>query len=49
VQPGETLAAIAERHYRDPAAAIDLLEANRPMLGAAGDLVPGLVLRVPQR
>lgn len=49
VQPGETLQAIAQRHYGDPHEARRILEANVHVLGDTGGLQPGLVLRVPPR
>ena len=49
VQPGETLAAIAARHYGDTAAAGWVLESNAPVLADAAALRPGMVLRLPRR
>lgn len=49
VQPGETLEAIAARHYRDTAAAGWILESNTPVLTDASALRPGMVLRLPPR
>ncbi|TCZ65513.1 BON domain-containing protein [Roseicella aquatilis] len=49
VQAGETLEAIAGRHYRDTAAAGWILESNAPVLMDAGSLQPGMVLRLPPR
>lgn len=49
VQAGETLAAIAQRHYGDTAAAGWILESNAPVLPDEGSLKPGLVLRLPPR
>jgi nucleoid-associated protein YgaU len=49
VQPGETLEAIAARHYGDTAAAGWILESNTPVLTDASALRPGMVLRLPPR
>ncbi|NOG69316.1 BON domain-containing protein [Roseicella sp. DB1501] len=49
VQPGETLEAIAARHYHDTAAAGWILESNDPVLTDAAALRPGMVLRLPPR
>lgn len=49
VQPGETLEAIAARHYCDTAAAGWVLESNAPVLPDAGALKAGMVLRLPPR
>lgn len=49
VQPGETLEAIAGRHYRDTSAAGWILESNEPVLRDASALRPGMVLRLPPR
>jgi nucleoid-associated protein YgaU len=49
VQPGETLEAIAARHYGDTAAAGWVLESNAPVLPDAAALRPGMVLRLPPR
>ena len=49
VQPGETLEAIAARHYGDTAAAGWVLESNAPVLIDAAALRPGVVLRLPPR
>ncbi|MBK1659710.1 BON domain-containing protein [Paracraurococcus ruber] len=49
VQPGETLEAIAGRHYHDTAAAGWVLESNAPVLTDAASLRPGMVLRLPPR
>jgi nucleoid-associated protein YgaU len=48
VQPGESLAEIAARHYGDaPDAEARILEANAPVLRDAAAAQPGLVLRLP--
>lgn len=49
VQPGESLAAIAARHYDGEAAAAErrILEANAPVLADAVAVRPGIVLRLP--
>lgn len=47
VQPGETLEAIAERHYGTPLEAVRLGEANLGLLPDGGTLAPGIVLRLP--
>jgi nucleoid-associated protein YgaU len=49
VQPGETLADIASRHYGGPGETRRILEANAPILAAAEALRPGMVLRLPPR
>jgi nucleoid-associated protein YgaU len=49
VQPGETLEAIAARHYHDTAAAGWVLESNAAVLTDASTLRPGMVLRLPPR
>ncbi|MBV1800183.1 BON domain-containing protein [Siccirubricoccus sp. G192] len=49
VQPGETLADIASRHYGGPGETRRILEANAPILADAGALRPGMVLRLPPR
>ena len=48
LQPGETLAALAARHYGDPGGERRLQEANAPVL-AGGAPGPGLVLRIPPK
>ena len=47
VEPGDTLASIAESMYGDASQAPAVLEANRPMLSDLAQLYPGLVLRIP--
>lgn len=49
VQSGETLEAIAARHYRDTAAAGWILESNALVLTDGWALRPGMVLRLPPR
>ncbi|MCO6417450.1 LysM peptidoglycan-binding domain-containing protein [Siccirubricoccus sp. KC 17139] len=49
VAPGETLEAIAARHYGDARRAVAILEANQPMLSGPDAVRPGVVLRVPER
>ena len=49
VQPGETLEAIAARHYHDTAAAGWILESNDLVVSDASALRPGMVLRLPPR
>jgi hypothetical protein len=49
VQPGETLEAIAARHYHDTAAAGWVLESNASVLADASALRAGMVLRLPPR
>lgn len=49
VQPGETLEAIAARHYHDTAAAGWVLESNAAVLADASALRPGMMLRLPPR
>jgi nucleoid-associated protein YgaU len=50
VQPGETLASIAARHYGAmPAAEGRILEANAPVLAGEAAVRPGIVLRLPER
>jgi nucleoid-associated protein YgaU len=47
VQPGETLAVIANDAYRDAKRAQQLRAANQPLLGDTEQLQPGWLLRVP--
>ena len=49
VQQGETLEAIAARHYHDTAAASWVLESNGAVLTDASALRPAMVLRLPPR
>ncbi len=48
VQSGDTLSAIAKKHYGDPNAYQRIFEANRPMLKDADDIYPGQVLVIPE-
>lgn len=47
VAPGETLIGIARRLYGDASFWIVLYDANRELLGDAGELKPGLTLYLP--
>lgn len=47
VQKGDTLAAIARRHYGDAEAWKRIYEANRDSLPSANELTPGMTLRLP--
>jgi len=49
VQKGDTLSAIAKRHYGDANAYGSIFEANRPMLDHPDRIYPGQVLRIPPR
>lgn len=49
VQKGDTLSAIAQRHYGDANAYPTIFEANRPMLVSPDRIYPGQVLRLPVR
>ena len=49
VQKGDTLSAIAKRHYGDANAYGRIFEANRPMLADPDRIYPGQVLRIPPR
>ncbi len=49
VQKGETLSAIAKRHYGEANAYMAIFEANRPMLEHPDRIYPGQVLRIPPR
>ena len=49
VQSGDTLSAIAKKHYGDAKAYIRIFEANRPMLKDADDIYPGQVLIIPEQ
>jgi nucleoid-associated protein YgaU len=48
VQSGDTLSAIAKKHYGDANAYQKIFEANRPMLKDADDIYPGQVLVIPE-
>ena len=49
VQKGDTLSAIAKKHYGDANAYNSIFEANRPMLDHPDRIYPGQVLRIPPR
>jgi nucleoid-associated protein YgaU len=49
VQKGDTLSAIAKRHYGQANAYMAIFEANRPMLDDPDRIYPGQVLRIPPR
>ncbi len=49
VQRGDTLSAIAKRHYGEANAYMAIFEANRPMLDHPDRIYPGQVLRIPPR
>lgn len=49
VQKGDTLSAIAKKHYGDANAYNSIFEANRPMLEHPDRIYPGQVLRIPPR
>lgn len=49
VQKGDTLSAIAKKHYGDANAYNGIFEANRPMLEHPDRIYPGQVLRIPPR
>ena len=49
VQKGDTLSAIAKRHYGEANATMGIFEANRPMLDHPDRIYPGQVLRIPPR
>ncbi|HZT81931.1 MAG TPA: LysM peptidoglycan-binding domain-containing protein [Gemmataceae bacterium] len=48
VQEGDTLAALAERYYGDPARSADLCRANADVLQGAEQPAPGTVLTIPE-
>ncbi len=48
VEKGDTLGAIAKRHYGDANRYPEIFEANRPMLKDPNLIYPGQVLRIPQ-
>ena len=48
VEPGETLSAIADTFYGDPAKFQVIFAANRNQLDDPDVIVPGQVLRIPQ-
>lgn len=47
VQKGDTLSAIARKHYGDANKYMAIFEANRPMLTDPNRIYPGQVLRIP--
>jgi nucleoid-associated protein YgaU len=49
VQSGDTLSAIAKKHYGDANAYTRIFEANRPMLKDPDDIYPGQVLVIPEQ
>ncbi len=49
VQRGDTLSAIAKKHYGEANAYMAIFEANRPMLDHPDRIYPGQVLRIPPR
>ena len=49
VQSGDTLSAIAKKHYGDANAYQRIFEANRPMLKDPDDIYPGQVLVIPEQ
>lgn len=49
VQKGDTLSAIAKKHYGNANAYNTIFEANRPMLDHPDRIYPGQVLRIPPR
>lgn len=48
VESGDTLGAIAKRHYGDASRYTEIFEANQPMLKDPNLIYPGQVLRIPQ-
>jgi len=49
VQSGDTLSAIAKKHYGDANAYQKIFAANQPMLKDADDIYPGQVLIIPEQ
>lgn len=47
VQKGDTLSAIAKKHYGDASKYNAIFEANKPMLSHPDKIYPGQVLRIP--
>jgi nucleoid-associated protein YgaU len=47
VQAGDTLSAIAKKHYGDANKYTVIFEANKPMLSHPDKIYPGQVLRIP--
>jgi len=48
VVKGDTLSAIAKKHYGDANKYQKIFEANTPMLSHPDKIIPGQVLRIPQ-
>ena len=48
VQKGDTLSAIAKKHYGDASKYNAIFEANKPMLSHPDKIYPGQVLRIPK-
>ena len=46
---GETLSAIAKKHYGNANAYMQIFEANKPMLKDPDHIYPGQVLRIPAK
>ena len=47
VKKGDTLSAIAQKHYGKASKYMKIFEANRPMLGHPDKIYPGQMLRIP--
>jgi nucleoid-associated protein YgaU len=47
VAKGDTLSAIAKKHYGDANAYMKIFEANKPMLSHPDKIYPGQMLRIP--
>ena len=47
VQKGDTLSAIAKKHYGNANAYMKIFEANKPMLSHPDKIYPGQMLRIP--
>ena len=47
VKSGDTLGAIAQRHYGKASQYMKIFEANKPMLEHPDRIYPGQVLRIP--
>jgi nucleoid-associated protein YgaU len=47
VQKGDSLSAIAKKHYADAGKYMAIFEANKPMLADPDKIYPGQVLRIP--
>jgi nucleoid-associated protein YgaU len=48
VAKGDTLSAIAQKHYGKASAYMKIFDANKPMLSHPDKIYPGQVLRIPQ-